>query len=379
VYKRQVGGNTIILNSEVTGSPTSNATIIVNRGNEPNVYIRWDETINEWVMYEAGSYPEGHILHSEKTAHDWADYTAMPAYEKLTHPIGASLANATNEHAKAGYNTANTGLSHALAGYVSQNTTGVYANTSYLHANSAYISQNTTGVYANSTYRHANAAYISQNTTGVYANTAHLHANAAYVSQNTTGVYANTAYLHANAAYSSQNTTGVYANAAYNSQNTTGIYANTALQYANSAGSYANSSYARANVSLVNNADTSTSGIIYAGGIISNTTVTVNTSAVLRATSVVATAPVIIDTWDVATYGAGKYFIKMEDTGLGATHAVELIVIEAGGTSYISEYGEVRNSVSLGSFDATISGGTLSLTWTPSQSATTLKMIRTLI
>lgn len=241
-----VGGNTIILNANVTGSPVANAELIVNRGTSPNAFIRWDETFDEWVIDE-GTGHSGHILSSQKTANTWEVYTAMDAYEKDLYPIGANLANATNEHAKAGYAEANAAVAHAVSGYIhansayiSQNTTGVYANTAYLHANAAYVSQNSTGNYANSAYAHANssylhanAAYISQNTTGEYANTAYLHANAAYVSQNTTGSYANSAYLHANAAYVSQNSTGNFANSAY-------AHANGAYSHANSAYDLAN-------------------------------------------------------------------------------------------------------------------------------------------
>ena len=160
-----VGGNTIVLNSEVTGSPTSNATIFVNRGSEPNVYIRWDETLNEWVMYEAGSYPEGHILHSEKTAHDWAMYTAMPAYEKLTHPIGADLANATNELAKSANSVAYIAESYALSSFAT-------ANSAYLHANAAFAAANSAGgsgeddwarLQSNSAFNTANSAFIKAN------------------------------------------------------------------------------------------------------------------------------------------------------------------------------------------------------------------------
>ena len=100
----------------------------------------------------------GHILHSEKTAHTWADYTAMATYEKLTHPIGADLSNTINEHAKAGFITANAALAHVISGYE--------------HANAAYVSQNTSGVYANTAYIHANSAYVSQNSSGQYANSA---------------------------------------------------------------------------------------------------------------------------------------------------------------------------------------------------------------
>ena len=111
----------------------------------------------------------------------------------------------------------------------------------------------------------------------------------------------------------------------------------------------ANSAYNQANTSLQNNINTSTSGVLYASGIVSNTSVTVNTSAVMTATSVVATTPVIVDTWATGTYGAAKYFIKMEDTSLNETHAVELIVIEANGSlnSFRAEFsGDEANSIS---------------------------------
>ena len=126
-----VGGNTIILNSEVTGVPTSNATILINRGSSTNTYIRWDESIDEWTIFEGSGNP-GHIISSEKTIKTWEDYTAQPAYEKLTHSIGADLSNSINEIAKAGYSTANTAVS-----------TGYYANTAWNQANSAYALANT--------------------------------------------------------------------------------------------------------------------------------------------------------------------------------------------------------------------------------------------
>jgi len=123
-----VGGNLIVMNDTTVGTPVSNAEIRVNRGSSANVYIKWDETQEEWIMYE-GTYNSGHILHSEKTAHTWAEYTAMPTYEKLTHPIGADLANSINEIAKTAFNQANTGLGIAVAGFGQANLAYDAANT----------------------------------------------------------------------------------------------------------------------------------------------------------------------------------------------------------------------------------------------------------
>jgi hypothetical protein len=297
-----VGGNTIILNSEVTGTPTSNADIIVNRGTSPNVYIRWSETINEWVMYEDAGYAEGHILHSEKTAKTWADYTAMAAYEKSTHPIGAGLANNTNEHAKSGFQVANTASAHAVSGFI--------------QANSAYISQNTTGSYANSAYLQANTATTN---------------------------------------------------------------AVTADQRAVTSGSYANSAFARANTSLINNDSTSTTGILFASGLVSNTSVTLNTSSVITSTGITTStlSQVTADSWSSSTYRSAKYFVQI--TSGSSYHVLEMSVLHDGTTVYMVTYGEQFTGSSLGNFGATVSGGLLSLLFTPTNASTSVRINKTLM
>jgi len=45
-----VGDNIIVLNADVTGTPTENAGIEVQRGTLLNANITWDENINKWVM-----------------------------------------------------------------------------------------------------------------------------------------------------------------------------------------------------------------------------------------------------------------------------------------------------------------------------------------
>ncbi len=45
----EIGDNIVVLNSLVTGTPTLDAGITINRGDEPNASIIWNETLNEWT------------------------------------------------------------------------------------------------------------------------------------------------------------------------------------------------------------------------------------------------------------------------------------------------------------------------------------------
>lgn len=50
-----VADNIVILNNDVTGSPTENAGIEVERGTSPNVFLRWNETEDKWEITNDGS------------------------------------------------------------------------------------------------------------------------------------------------------------------------------------------------------------------------------------------------------------------------------------------------------------------------------------
>lgn len=50
-----VSDNIIILNNDVTGTPTENAGIEVERGTSPNVSIRWNETTDKWQFTTDGT------------------------------------------------------------------------------------------------------------------------------------------------------------------------------------------------------------------------------------------------------------------------------------------------------------------------------------
>jgi cytoskeletal protein CcmA (bactofilin family) len=51
----QLADNTIILNSNVTGSPTENSGIEVERGTSTNVSILWNETNDQWTLTNDGT------------------------------------------------------------------------------------------------------------------------------------------------------------------------------------------------------------------------------------------------------------------------------------------------------------------------------------
>lgn len=51
----QLADNTIVLNSNATGSATENAGIEVERGTDPNVSVIWNETDNQWTLTNDGT------------------------------------------------------------------------------------------------------------------------------------------------------------------------------------------------------------------------------------------------------------------------------------------------------------------------------------
>jgi hypothetical protein len=50
-----VEDNIVVLNSNVTGSPSMNAGIEIERGDSPNVLVRWNETSDKWEITNDGS------------------------------------------------------------------------------------------------------------------------------------------------------------------------------------------------------------------------------------------------------------------------------------------------------------------------------------
>lgn len=87
-----VDDNIITLNGNVTGVPTLNAGIAVNRGSSANVYVLWNETVDKWQVTNDGT-TYGNILTAATSGN-------------VTLPSNLVIQNTTvAPSATAGYNT----------------------------------------------------------------------------------------------------------------------------------------------------------------------------------------------------------------------------------------------------------------------------------
>ena len=275
-----LGDAIITLNADLgqAATPTENAGIEIERGNQANASILWNETVDRWQF--TGNTGTSNIASDAAESYANSSFEAANAAYAFSGQtqilvLGAAIA------ANAGGSYANSAFLRANSAF--NGTSGSHSNAAYAHANAAFTVANASGLlFVTSSYTHANAAFDAANNAyesggivaGGYANSAYLKANAAYTSQNTTGVYANTAYRHANGSYGQANSATLIALAAFalaNSiqasegsliANAAFIQANAAFVQANVSGSYANSAYTQANAGFT----TATSASSYANG-----------------------------------------------------------------------------------------------------------------
>jgi hypothetical protein len=172
-----VEDNEITLNSNVTGAPTLNAYITINRGTSPNANLVWNEGVGQW---------------------QWNDGDGV--YYSLDSALDAyAQANSARDQANSARGQANTGYGQANDAYGQANSARDQANTARDTANGAYAQANGAYGQANGAYGQANGAYAQ-------ANGAYDQANGAYGQANTAYGQANAAYGQANAAYADSNT-----------------------------------------------------------------------------------------------------------------------------------------------------------------------------
>jgi hypothetical protein len=84
---------------------------------------------------------------------------------------------------------------------------------------------------------------------------------------------------------------------------------------------------------------------------------------------------VSIDSFDATQYRSAKYITQM--TSDTSYHIIELLVLHDGANVSMAQYGEITTSSSLGTFDSSITSGTLNLLFTPSNQNTTINLVRT--
>ena len=116
-----------------------------------------------------------------------------------------------------------------------------------------------------------------------------------------------------------------------------------------------------------------TTGTVVNGFFTNNTLIASFTSNVIT-----GTAQVNLDFWSSTNYRSARYFVQIVD---GANvHVSEISLFHDGVKAYINEYGIATNNGQLGSFDAIIGGGNVTVKFTPTNAtAMTIKMVRTTI
>ena len=117
----------------------------------------------------------------------------------------------------------------------------------------------------------------------------------------------------------------------------------------------------------------------------SSTATTTNYGAIgqtaVASTAVSTTTATAVDSWATSSFRAVKYIAMIVDSTASTYEMLEMLMIHDGATVYTTTYGDLfTGAASLGSFDATISTGTLTVTFTAVAATTkTVKVIRTAI
>lgn len=108
---------------------------------------------------------------------------------------------------------------------------------------------------------------------------------------------------------------------------------------------------------------------------IQNTSNTASYGTTIIQATTATTAQTAIDTWSTSAYRSAKYMVQM--TQGSNYHVIELKLLHDGTTVFLTQYGEITTGVNLGTFDATISGSTLSLFINPTSSTSmTINLVR---
>jgi hypothetical protein len=116
-----------------------------------------------------------------------------------------------------------------------------------------------------------------------------------------------------------------------------------------------------------------TTGTVVNGFYTNNTLIASFTSNVIT-----GTAQVNLDFWSSSNYRSARYFVQITDGS--NIHVSEISLFHDGVKAYINEYGIATNNGQLGSFDATLGAGNVTVKFTPtSATAMTIKMVRTTI
>ena len=352
----RVEDNIITVNSNVTGTPTQNAGLEVNRGTSDNTYMLWNETDKAWEFTNDGTN---------------YDKIAGSSYANAAY----ALANSTTTYAQAAYAQANTnaGAITVIQGVdLTQNTniTNVTntATAAFTKANNSVqsISGTSGAIVATAS---GNTYNINLATTTVTTGTYGGSTNIPVITFDSFGRATSASNVAVSTTINLAGSTGTGSVAGGGTLTVTS--SNTQIVSVSALGSTltVTPTYAP-----VNTAGSVMSGPLTGVTNLGTTTVTYANGATTSNTFTTASvAQVAVDAFATATYRSAKYQVQM--TAGTAYHAIELLLIHDGTTVSLVQYGEVLTGASLGTFDASITGGVLSLLFTATNAVTTVKLI----
>ena len=387
-----VENNSVILNSSVTGTPALDASIVINRGNQSNTALKWNESNKNWTFTNDGS--------TYKVIADAANVTTA-----------INNASSASDYANTGINNAASASSYANTALNNVASASIYANTGITLAQAAFDKANTDLTLETAGFDAANSASLYANTGINNAASASSYANTGINNAASASLYANTGINNAASASS-------YANTGINNAASASSYANTGINNAASASSYANSgitlaqaAYGRANTSSNTFNGTTGSAAPTASGVVtftsgngitvsgSGSTLTISSSQDLQSNAsptfasisiaqsgstlgyrtsntytTSSTAQVAVDSFSATTYRSAKYIVQL--TSSTSYHVIELLVVHNGTTPSLVQYAEAFTGSSLGTFDASITTGVLNLLCTPTNAVTTVRVLR---
>jgi hypothetical protein len=134
-----VADNIITLNADVTGAPSENSGVEVNRGTSANVAVLWNETSDKWTFTNDGSTYLQIASNNDVTANASAAYSNAIAYS----------GNAAQAYANAIAYSGNAALAYANAIAYSGNAAQAYANAIAYSGNAALAYSNAITFAAN--------------------------------------------------------------------------------------------------------------------------------------------------------------------------------------------------------------------------------------
>lgn len=348
-----VEDNEIILNSNVTGAPTLNAFITIDRGTSPNAQLKWDESTGQW------KWSDGDNIF-------YAFDSALDAYGQAN----AAFSSANNRVLRAGDTM--TGNLNVAATLITQNVIP--------SGNNLYSLGGPENRFKD-LYVGGNTVYIGEailSSEGTEVRTETFNATVSFVSGGLNVLnQANSAYNTANAAYNDANTRVLRAGDTMNgtlniSMTGIGLNVNAQSQFSNTV-TISNPVTGNGQLTVTGSANVrdtvSTNTVNFGFGVydLSSNTFQTNSNDLIE-----------VDSFPSASYSTVKYIVQVKSNGVNL-HSTELFCIQDGVSTYLTEYATLVSGASLGTFSINLVGGRMNLNFNPdnpSNHILTFKVVR---